>query len=385
MKKRVQLQEPSERKAAPMSVVEIENEREVTALNALLGNVDDGGDITWPGAFAKTLQENWGRVRVLWQHDSWEPPIGTPVWAKEIEANELPPEVRMRFPDAVGGLLSKVLYLDTPRGNEVLTGIKAEAIKENSFGYDPVKFDFDEIDGRRIRNLRELKLWDIGPVNWGMNAGALTVGFKARGFDLPLGETGQEWNSEECLERVRAWASKDGGMDWERYGRAFAMVNEANAERAEGYKLLVGDIVEEELMASPLGVMAAGMELMMPGDWDEGELAEAKEYLGEYYRKMGVVAPWDGSAVWDLVTAALTVGDMGELKAVVNEVRCGGVLTGANVKSFQGAADVLAALVEAASEPTGEGEPDAGAITHEGASLGMLRQRLELLGLEIGY
>jgi hypothetical protein len=54
-------------------------------------------------------------------------------------------------------------------------GIKSGAINEMSFGYDPTKFDFEEIDdqksGRKrlVRNLRELRLWDTSDVNWGMN------------------------------------------------------------------------------------------------------------------------------------------------------------------------------------------------------------------------
>ena len=39
-----------------------------------------------------------------------------------------------------------------------------------SFGYDTVKVDFDEDkDGKKRRNLKELKLWDTSDVNWGMN------------------------------------------------------------------------------------------------------------------------------------------------------------------------------------------------------------------------
>lgn len=380
-----QPQGASERKAAPMSVLEIENEREVVALNAVFGNVDDGRDILWPGSFTKTLQEHWHRVKALWQHDSWEPPIGTPVWAKEIGADELPPEVKTRFPQALGGLVSKIAYLETPRGDEVLKGIKARAITENSIGYDAIKFDFEEMENeRRVRNLREVKLWDLSPVNWGMNPGALVMGFKALGFqDLPLGKVGMEWNGGECLERVRAWASEGGEMNWERYKRAFVLVDEGRAEQAEGYKLLIGDVVEGELMASPLGVMAAGMSVVMGEIEGEDEVAGVKEYLGGYYQKMGLAAPWDEAAVWDLVTAALKVDDVGELKSVVQGLTAMGMVSGENAICFQSAAKLLSDLVEATSEPMGEGEPGQGS-THEGASLGVLRDRFRFLELELG-
>ena len=163
MAKRHNYQEPAERKAMPMIVEGIENEREVVALNALFGNVDEGADVLHPGAFAKTIDERFHRVRVLWQHDSWLPPIGVPMWAKEVGREELPEEVRGRFPEALGGLMTKIEYLNTERGREVLTGIKAGAINENSIGYDPVVSDFEEDDNRGItvRNLREVRLWDL--------------------------------------------------------------------------------------------------------------------------------------------------------------------------------------------------------------------------------
>lgn len=178
IRKRDKYQEPAERKMRPMLVQQIENEREVIALNALFGNVDDGADILWPGAFAKTLMERFHRVRVLWQHNHTLPPIGVPRWAREITREDLPEKVRADHPDASGGLLTKIEYLDTERGNEVLTGIRAGAINENSFGYDPIVFDFEEKGGRQIRNLREVRLWDLSPVNWGMNEGAVILGFK---------------------------------------------------------------------------------------------------------------------------------------------------------------------------------------------------------------
>ena len=39
-------------------------------------------------------------------------------------------------------------YLDTPRANEVLAGLKAGAIAEMSYAYDVTKWDYEEIDGR---------------------------------------------------------------------------------------------------------------------------------------------------------------------------------------------------------------------------------------------
>src|SRR5262245_23078876 len=46
-----------EYKSAPVFDQQI-NERLVTGLAAVMGNVDDGDDRLWPGAFKKTIQEN---------------------------------------------------------------------------------------------------------------------------------------------------------------------------------------------------------------------------------------------------------------------------------------------------------------------------------------
>jgi len=167
-----------EYKALPILSKEVGEDRVVKSIFSVFGNVDDGGDRIWPGAFGKTLQERKSRVKVLWQHDSYAPPIGVPVSISEIGRSELPDDLKEMYPDASGALMAAVQYLDTPRGDEVLSGIRAGAITENSIGYDPVKFDFEdsaEVKWGTIRNLREVRLFDISPVNWGMNSATTNV------------------------------------------------------------------------------------------------------------------------------------------------------------------------------------------------------------------
>jgi hypothetical protein len=76
-------------------------------------------------------------------------------------------------------------YLDTDRGNEILEGIKAGAINEMSFGFNPIKYDFEDVDGMLVRNLKEVRLWDTSDVNWGANPA--TVASKAA---VPFKDTG---------------------------------------------------------------------------------------------------------------------------------------------------------------------------------------------------
>lgn len=148
--------------------VQIED-RTVKGFASVFGNVDDGGDITQPGAFTKTLNEAASRLRFLWQHDTEAPPTAAIKSAREVKRDELPTEVKSKFPQAVGGLLVERAYLDTPRGNEILAGYKAGIPLEMSFGYETIKSDFSTLDNSRVRNLRELKLYEMSDVLWGMN------------------------------------------------------------------------------------------------------------------------------------------------------------------------------------------------------------------------
>jgi uncharacterized protein len=164
----------TEFKSYPLDVQSIEG-RTVKSLFAVMGQVDDGNDRILPAAFKKTLSERMNRVQVLWQHDASQPPVGKPLLIKEVAGNELPVEYKTQYPAATGALYGEVDYLDTPRGNEILAGIRAGAIKENSIGYDTILADYSNEGERKVRNLREVRLWDISPVNWGMQPAAINL------------------------------------------------------------------------------------------------------------------------------------------------------------------------------------------------------------------
>lgn len=203
-----------EQKSFESKVVNIDD-RTVTGISAVAGVVDAGNDLIYKGAFTKTITERGGRVKHLWQHDNTQPPIATVAELKDVGRMDLPADMKEKWPQAKGGLLVKRQYLNTPRGNEVLEGIRAGAISEMSIGYDAVKFDFDEqLDengiktGNVIRNLRELRLWDTSDVNWGMNEATVASFTKT----LPFVDTGVE-------EQDTAWEepklSDYTSMDWE--------------------------------------------------------------------------------------------------------------------------------------------------------------------------
>ena len=181
-----------ENKAFSCYTKEIQD-RTVTGITALFGNVDYSGDRIHKGAFKKTIKENFRHFRHLWQHSYGQPPIARIDALEEVDRSDLPEQVLKEAPEVTGGLQVTRTYLETPRAEEVFKGIIAGALNEMSFAYDVIKSDFDEEpdeDGKKttlIRNLRELRLWDTSDVNWGANPA--TVGAKAA---LPYRDTGTD-------------------------------------------------------------------------------------------------------------------------------------------------------------------------------------------------
>lgn len=165
--------------------------RIVTGFASIFGNIDLGYDVVHPGAFTKTLKEQAGQIKHLWNHGLsgwWDyfstPPIAKILELREVGRAELPDSVLKKAPDATGGLLVKREYLETDRGNEVLATISAGVGIEMSFGYDAVKQDRELLNAgtpqeMNVRHLRELRLYDTTDCNFGMNPATVADGGKS--------------------------------------------------------------------------------------------------------------------------------------------------------------------------------------------------------------
>jgi len=109
-----------------------------------------------PGAFAKTLMENRGDVRVLWMHE-FDQPVALPGLMVEDERG-----LKVEFS------LSRAVV-----GDQNFERVRAGIINALSIGFDPIRFDFEEREGGLIvRHLRELRLWEFSLVTWGANRDA---------------------------------------------------------------------------------------------------------------------------------------------------------------------------------------------------------------------
>ena len=129
---------------------------------SLFGDLDRGGDIVAPGAYAaslKRLAAEGRQVKMLWQHDPAQP-IG--VWDEVRE-------------DARGLWVKGRLLPEVARGREAAALLAEGAIDGLSIGYRAVRA---ERDGQGRRRLHEIDLWEVSLVTFPMQ-GEARIGAKA--------------------------------------------------------------------------------------------------------------------------------------------------------------------------------------------------------------
>ena len=197
-----------EYKQLPYFVKEIDaKNRTVTGIFAVNGNVDDGGDMSVNGAFKARLDKGRSRVRFLWMHNSYNPPIASIKEIGEVERDELPEKVLDWAPEATGGAyVTRKYYEDVPLADWVFKAIQEGDINEMSYAYEPVVKEMveDEERPRLRRILKEIDLYDISDVSWGMNPATSGV----KGLPVP-GMTFAQHSGlvvatvEEFLRRVK--------------------------------------------------------------------------------------------------------------------------------------------------------------------------------------
>ena len=137
-----------------------EEEGIFSGYGAVFENVDSGGDIIEPGAFAKALAAGWERVKIPALHNDCWLPIGKPLELREDEK----------------GLFLKAKISDTSMGKDIKILLKDGVLNELSIGYEPVVFEFDQAG---IRHLKEVDLWEVSVVTWAMNPEAVITDYKS--------------------------------------------------------------------------------------------------------------------------------------------------------------------------------------------------------------
>ena len=207
---------------------------------SVFNNVDLGGDIVMPGAFAKTLKERLkkGMVKL---YDSHLVHMGTKTIIGLVEEAK----------EDDYGLWFRARFSSVQDAQDVRTKVREGILNALSFGYEVVKDQFDE--ARKVNLLKELKLYEISVVPWGMNPKAAIEAVKGlvplSAFELADEETA--FSTSAALKRVRAYVSEKDPDDWGTkefgvYARAFLWFDSENADDLGSYYLPIVDIIDGE-------------------------------------------------------------------------------------------------------------------------------------------
>lgn len=185
----------------------------VEAVWAVMGNVDEVGDIIHPGAFTKTFNERGNQIKLLDNHrtDSVMASLGLVKELREVKRAELPQSMMDSYPDVTGGAWGRFQFLlDTPEGKGAFARIKSGAVDKWSFGYDAVDKDYSQKDGKAVRNLRGIKLYEVSPVLFPANSATATTDAKsvpnedeaAAQAEAPEGKSAKEMTEHGPMRRL---------------------------------------------------------------------------------------------------------------------------------------------------------------------------------------
>lgn len=120
-----------------------------------------------PGAFSKTLRDRGDQVKVLFNH-GFDPSIGDKPLGKPSKMEE-----------NSRGLWVEVPLDDTSYNRDLVASLRSGALDGMSFRFSVVREDIDDSADMPVRTLRELKLYEFGPVTFPAYE-ATTAGVRAR-------------------------------------------------------------------------------------------------------------------------------------------------------------------------------------------------------------
>jgi len=126
---------------------------------SVFSEVDNGMDMVMPGAFTQTLRER--TPKMLWQHDT----------DKIIGKYDVVAE------DSKGLFVKGRIIQAVTQGKEALTLLREGALDQMSIGFRTIKDNFLD---NGVRQLTEVKLYEISLVTFAMLESAQVTGIKAR-------------------------------------------------------------------------------------------------------------------------------------------------------------------------------------------------------------
>lgn len=138
------------------------------------GNVDLGGDVIVPGAFKATS----AAVRKS----------GIPLLADHVASTASVLGTIFDAREDGKGLRIKARFSSAPSAQDTRTKLIEGHLSKLSIGYEPTKFAFEERDGKTVRLLQEIKLWETSVVVFPMNPEATIERVKSLAADLNPGQ-----------------------------------------------------------------------------------------------------------------------------------------------------------------------------------------------------
>jgi uncharacterized protein len=140
---------------------ELSEDGSFTGIASVYGVEDLGGDVIDKGAFSKTIKEN-ETIPILFQHD-----------AREVIGEGSVKEWQGKL------LLTARLDMTDPVAVKAHSKMKAKLIKGLSIGFSTIKSTWADVEGRMIRHIQELKLWEVSVVTFPMLPGAQVTRVKS--------------------------------------------------------------------------------------------------------------------------------------------------------------------------------------------------------------
>lgn len=134
----------------------------ITGYFSVFGNVDSDEDMIMPGAFKKTLSENYRRIKHLYQHDPWRPLSGTS-------------QDKLKLKEDGVGLHFESTVSQTSWGRDTIRLYADGVVDEQSVGFQTIKNNQKD----KYKELIELRLWEGSTVTWAANELARTTGVKS--------------------------------------------------------------------------------------------------------------------------------------------------------------------------------------------------------------
>lgn len=132
----------------------------ISGYGAIFGNIDSYGDIIERGAFASTIVKRGERIAFCYQHDTWNP-IGKILELREDDK----------------GLYLKVQLSGAEK--DIQTKVKEGILKEMSIGYRILEARNEIREGKDIRMLEDIELFEISLVTIAANPLAIITGMKS--------------------------------------------------------------------------------------------------------------------------------------------------------------------------------------------------------------